>query len=549
MGCILVNGAERKTPELMASGSPGAGSNSLPPDAGGDTPSTAPAASPRASIRSLSLAPVVRMVATSAIGAVRRLLSAPLVRVALAIAGGSVLVAIVVARFDATGTAAQSAEGAFAAASAGAALGAQVRAEDDVVDASDAVAVEDAASARPPRWRVARLADDGGVSLVDGAIGRRPLLAALSSAGLPLNESQRVARSLADVRDVDHFAPRDTFTVARDKASGRVIAYEIATAPSEVWQAREEDQPSGGPKLVARRLGLVVESVRVHKSIVVGPDLRASLTEAGLTPVDDFLTMFDDALEGHAELADLRAGARLRLVATAEYVDGAFARWVGLDAVEYVPAAASAVPVRVYWFDNDAYRGWYDSKGRQQARGGFRAPLPFTRIVSRFNPHRMHPVLHVVMPHNGVDFAAPVGAPVYSTAPGIVTSAGFDGPCGNKVEIAHTGGITSVYCHLSRFAQGLRVGEHVESRQLVAYVGQTGRVTGPHLHFGIRRGGVFIDPLTLRLDGFRTIPRSRRDEFDRRRAELDVELDGIPLAPPVGSTSEAAEGEVIYEEP
>jgi murein DD-endopeptidase MepM/ murein hydrolase activator NlpD len=472
------------------------------------------------------------------------------VRVALAIAGGSVLVAMVVAGIDSSRAPEEHGpEGvAMAAASAGAAFAAQAWTDDGGADASDGAA-DDAAAVRQPHWRVARLADDGSATVVDGAIGRRPLLSALTSSGLPLSESQRVAKSLADVRDVDHFGPKDTFTVARDKASGRVLAYEIVSGPSEIWQAREEEQTGGATKLVARRLGLAVESVRVHKSVVVGPDLRASFTDAGLTPVDDILTMLDDALEGHAELSDLRAGARLRIAATAEYVDGTFVRWVGLDAVEYVPAAANAVPVRVYWFDDEAYRGWYDAKGRQPARGGFRAPLPFTRIVSRFNPHRMHPVLHVVMPHNGVDFAAPVGAKVYATAPGIVTSAGFDGPCGNKVEISHAGGITSVYCHLSRFAQGLRVGDHVESRQLVAYVGQTGRVTGPHLHFGIRRAGVFIDPLSLRLERFRTVPRSRRDDFDRRRAELDGELDAIPLAPLAGSGPEPAEGEVIYEEP
>jgi murein DD-endopeptidase MepM/ murein hydrolase activator NlpD len=534
----------------MASGPPGDGSTALSPDASNGAPSMTPSVTPRAPIRSTSLAPLVRLVATSAMGAVRRLLSdrTPLVRVALAIAGGSILVAMAVAQLDSRASEERGSEAALAAASAGEALASQARTDDDAVDASD-VAVDDASPVRQPRWRVARLADEGGVTLTDGTIGRRPLLTALASAGLPPGEAQRVARSLADVRDVESFAPKDTFTVARDKATGRVIAYEIASSPSEVWQAREEDQTGTGPKLIARRLGLATESVRVYKSVLVGPDLRASFVEAGLTPVDDILTLLDDALEGHAELSDLRAGARLRIAATAEYVDGAFVRWVGLDAVEYLPATPNAAAVRVYWFDDGAHRGWYDAKGRKPARGGFRAPLPFTRIVSRFNPHRMHPVLHVVMPHNGVDFAAPVGAKVYATAPGIVTSAGFDGACGNKVEIAHAGGVTSVYCHLSRFAQGLRVGEHVESRQLVAYVGQTGRVTGPHLHFGIRRAGVFIDPLSLRLDGFHTVPRSRRDEFDRRRAELDVELDGIALAPLVGSAPEAAEGEVIYEVP
>ncbi len=196
-----------------------------------------------------------------------------------------------------------------------------------------------------------------------------------------------------------------------------------------------------------------------------------------------------------------------------------------------------------------ARRGWYDAKGRQPYRGGWRTPVPLARIASRFNPHRMHPVLHVVMPHNGVDFAAPVGARVYATAAGVVTSVGFDGPCGNKVEIAHAGGMSSVYCHLSRFAAGLHVGLHVEPRQLIAYVGQTGRVTGPHLHFGIRRGGTFIDPLTLRFDGVNVVPRAQRDDFDRRRAALDAELDDIPLPAAAGSSPETTEPETIYEEP
>jgi len=138
---------------------------------------------------------------------------------------------------------------------------------------------------------------------------------------------------------------------------------------------------------------------------------------------------------------------------------------------------------------------------------------------------------------------------VGATAAGVVTSVGYDGPCGNKVEIDHGHGTTSVYCHLSRFAQGLRVGQHVEQRQVIAYVGQTGRVTGPHLHFGIRQGDVFIDPMTLRLDGVRVVPRARRDQFDRLRAELDAELDSIALPAPTGAATEAPETETFYEEP
>ncbi len=399
---------------------------------------------------------------------------------------------------------------------------------DPASGAAGAAATEDAP--RPEVWRVTQLAEDAGVSLVDGVIARRPLLVALSASGVPRGEASRVTDALNGVRDVDHFGAKDTFVVASDKATGHVVAFEVASSPVDVWQGREDAEASGTPKLRVRKLDLNSEQVRVRKAVLVAGDLRASFAESGFSGVDDVLKLLDDALDGHAELSDIRPGARLRLVATEERVDGAFVRWASIDAVEYVPAGANAPPVRVYRFgseENAKHRGWFDAKGKQPYHGGWRSPVPFARIASRFNPHRMHPVLHVVMPHNGVDFAAPVGAPVYATAAGTVSSVGMEGPCGNRVEIDHDGGITSVYCHLSRFAPGLHPGQRVEGRQLIAYVGQTGRVTGPHLHFGIKKNGMFIDPMTLRLDGVRVNPSSAArglrspSHRPRRRARHD----------------------------
>jgi murein DD-endopeptidase MepM/ murein hydrolase activator NlpD len=425
-------------------------------------------------------------------------------------------------------------------------------------DGGSEIAAEEAQ--RPEVWRVAQLADDTEVSLIDGVIARRPLLVALAASGLPRPEAKRVADALGDVRDVDHFGPKDSFVVASQKASGHVVAFEVASSPVEVWQGREEADSTGTPKLRMRKLDLNSEQVRVRKAVLVAGDLRASVAEAGFSGIDEVLKLLDDALDGHAELSDIRPGARLRLVATEERVDGGFVRWASIEAVEYLPATPNAPAIRVYRFgseENSKHHGWFDAKGKQPYHGGWRSPVPLARIASRFNPRRMHPVLHVVMPHNGVDFAAPIGAPVYATAAGTVSSVGMEGPCGNKVEIDHDGGITSVYCHLSRFAAGLHAGQHVEARQLIAYVGQTGRVTGPHLHFGIKRNGTFIDPMKLRLDGVRIVPRSRRAEFDRHREDLDAELDTIalPQAPAGGPLSSAssegvapAETETFYEE-
>ncbi len=96
------------------------------------------------------------------------------------------------------------------------------------------------------------------------------------------------------------------------------------------------------------------------------------------------------------------------------------------------------------------------------------------------------------------------------------------------VQILHVNGLVTAYCHLSRFAD-IHAGDHVEGRQLIGYVGQTGRATGPHLHFALKRGTAFLDPLGLKLDGVRVVPPAERDAFDQERARLDAELDGIAL--------------------
>jgi murein DD-endopeptidase MepM/ murein hydrolase activator NlpD len=439
-------------------------------------------------------------------------------------------------------------------------------------DASALDAEADAAEeidAGPPVWRVSSLAKEPTVELVDGVMGKRPLLGALSAAGVAQPEALRLVHAFDGVRSFDDCGQKDTFLLAREKATGKIVAFEYATSPFEVWQARANE----ASELEARKLDLRLAKRHVAVAVTVGSDLRASVVGASLD--DDLLPMLDDALDGHAELSDLHPGARLRILAVEDRVDGDFVRYESLDAVEYIPAlgGVEAKPLRVYYFAKEPTTTWlarsakqhetsktpsfyYDARGHQPMHGGWKSPVPFARIASRFNPKRMHPVLHVVMPHNGVDFAAPPGTPVYVTAEGTVKSVGNGGPCGNMVQVTHANNYTSAYCHLSRFAAGLHAGEHIESRQLIGYVGATGRTTGPHLHFAVKRGDQFIDPLALKLDGVRVVPLADRAEFERERAELDLALDAIPLPPaPLGGDAgppvevDAGSDEIFGESP
>ena len=145
----------------------------------------------------------------------------------------------------------------------------------------------------------------------------------------------------------------------------------------------------------------------------------------------------------------------------------------------------------------------------------------------------MHPVLHKVMPHNGTDYGAPTGTPIFAVFRGKLSHVGPAGPCGNMIAITHSNGVESGYCHMSRIAPGLKIGGTVGTKQLIGYVGTTGRSTGPHLHFWTKRDGKFFDSETLKIDGFRVIPPSVRGAFAQRKAELDARLDAIPLPDPM----------------
>ncbi|MCC7241979.1 MAG: M23 family metallopeptidase, partial [Acidobacteria bacterium] len=123
-----------------------------------------------------------------------------------------------------------------------------------------------------------------------------------------------------------------------------------------------------------------------------------------------------------------------------------------------------------------------------------KSPLKFEpRITSRFTSSRRHPILGYTRAHNGVDYSAPPGAPVASVAPGTVTLAGWTNGGGRTVRVRHNNGYESEYLHLSAIA--VRPGQHVSQGDLVGKVGSTGLATGPHLHYGLRRNGRFVNPV------------------------------------------------------
>lgn len=140
---------------------------------------------------------------------------------------------------------------------------------------------------------------------------------------------------------------------------------------------------------------------------------------------------------------------------------------------------------------------YYDLAGKSLTNFTFRTPVRYTRISSRFQKRRYHPVLKRYRAHLGVDYAAPTGRKIYAAADGRIVHRGRKGGYGNTIIIQHKNGLRTLYAHQHKFKSGLRVGSRVKKGQHIGYVGSTGLSSGPHLHLGLYRNGRAIDPLKI----------------------------------------------------
>lgn len=378
----------------------------------------------------------------------------------------------------------------------------------------------------PGPWRVSELEKDSSVSVETGTMDRKSLLEVLGDKGVPKAQVYRIMKAFDGVRKFEKSGRKERFTVAVERSSKRVKAFEYEVTPGEIWQSREGADGLLSP---GAKLDMKIAEGEVQGSFYVGSDLAAAIRDGGFE--DGLVTTLDEALAGHMSTEGFEEGGTVRVIAVEETALGLFSRYKRIIAMEYRPADPAGKPVRVYTFNGQEARGYWDDRGKQPNAGGWRKPVPGAPISSRFNPKRMHPVLHRIQPHNGTDFGAPTGTPIYAAFRGVIESAGPAGACGNAVQIQHANGISTGYCHMSRFAN-IKAGQHVGTRQIIGYVGTTGRSTGPHLHFFAKKNGVFFDAETLQLDGERSLPGVDREGFLAAKAELDKRLEAIPLPEP-----------------
>ncbi len=268
------------------------------------------------------------------------------------------------------------------------------------------------------------------------------------------------------------FSLKDTLAIYRHDAEIiRTLRFSSGTISSSLWEAAQDNN--------------------------LNPNLSAELSEIYAWTIDFF---------------GLQKGDRFKVIYEEEFIgeESVGIRRVHAAQFEHAGSTIFAIP-----YIQDSTMSFFDTTGASLRKAFLKAPLRYSRISSRFSGGRMHPVLKIVRPHHGVDYAAPIGTPVLAIGDGRVTSTGYEGGAGRIVRIRHNSVYSTAYMHLSRFGPGISSGVYVKQGQVIGYVGSSGLSTGPHLDFRFYRNGSAIDPLRVEAPPVNPVAPEAMEEFSQ----------------------------------
>ena len=233
---------------------------------------------------------------------------------------------------------------------------------------------------------------------------------------------------------------------------------------------------------------------------------------------------------------ELQPGDSFKMVLEKVWRDGRFLRDGDILAAEFTNNGHVYRAVR--YTLPDGHHEFYTPDGRALKKAFLLAPLQFSRISSGFGT-RWHPILNRMGQHKGIDYAAPTGTPIRAAGDGRIEFRGQKGGYGNAVMLAHSGGIETLYGHMSAIASNLFVGKRVKQGEVIGYVGMSGLATGPHLHYEYRVGGVHRNPASIKTLPAEPITPTLRADFLAKTAPLLASLEGT-VAPVVSARAASA---------
>lgn len=376
--------------------------------------------------------------------------------------------------------------------------------------ASGSVAATPAAAAPPPGTE-RRTMILGGASDLTGA---------LVGAGVAEGEARQAAQTAASALGA---APGDlhlTLTLAPGRPHAKLVGLE---ARRDTGAGVSVSAKPGGGFLAQSADAHLATRSKVVRGEMDGDSFYTSAVAAGVS--DSLISPFAQAFTFDFDFQrEIKKGDIFEAVFEQQVDDTGSV--VGGQKLVFALLETAARSRALYRFRPAGQtEGWFDANGASIVRSLMRTPVEGARISSTFGM-REHPVLGFMKLHKGIDFASPVGTPIYAAGDGVVEFAGPKGPNGNFVQIRHTNGWETLYLHMSAFGPGITAGAHVRQGQQVGAVGTTGRSTGPHLHYEVHIAGEAVDPASIKTDAGRTLSgtdlaafRKERDRIDALRAQ------------------------------
>lgn len=309
----------------------------------------------------------------------------------------------------------------------------------------------------------------------------------------------------------------ETIRFATDN-EGTLAAVELKRSALETLKIEKQDDTYSGQTEMRKP-----EPRPVFASGEIDGSLYLSAREAGL---NDRLTMKLAGIFGWDIdfVYDVRKGDRFEVVYEELYLDGEKFGTGRILSARFINRGEENVAL--LYTDSNGDSDYYAPDGKSMRKAFLRTPIN-ARISSPFNLQRRHPVLDVVRPHEGTDYAAPPGSPIKAAGNGRVQYSGWKGGYGRTIVLKHGDNITTLYAHMSRIAKGMKTGTRVKQGETIGYVGSSGMVTGPHLHYEFRVNGSPRNSRTVKLPDAKPIPASEMARFKQVTSQQVAQLEAF----------------------
>lgn len=347
-----------------------------------------------------------------------------------------------------------------------------------------------------------------GLSIVEGTVSKNQTLGSiLSPFNVPYQIIDEIAKKSKEVFDVRWIAANKKFTILQsvDSPTAQFFIYEPNPAEYVVFDLDSmEIYKAEKPAIFrTREVGGLIQNSLYEDMVKQNVSLN-------------IINKFADLFGWSVDFQGLQEGDQFKVVYEEKIIDDVV---VGVSGIELAFFEYKGKPYHAIPFEQNGEMNFFDQDGNSLKKAFLRDPLEYTRISSKYNLKRFHPVQKRYKPHLGTDYAALTGTEIRSVGDGTVVEAKYNAANGNYVKIKHNGTYTTQYLHMSKIGKGIKAGSRVSQGQVIGYVGSTGLATGPHLCFRFWKNGKQEDWLKEEIPPSEPISPANRMAFESKKAE------------------------------